>query len=396
MSDRTDAEKWVELTRLRRRVQQLEDELGLEAPPVYEGSTGNHDIDQAIQALVAEHASDVISVHGPNADIEYITPSVTRNFGYEPQALIGRNAYDLFHPDDIEAVAQKHAALADGQPRQVECRLRTADGRWRWVEVRGQALIVGSAMSRLVCITRDIHARRLAVEALERSNADLRQFALVAAHDLHEPLRTASGFAELLARRYREQLDARAQGYVDFIVDNIERMRRLIDDLLAYTRLEVQRPSFETVEMGSLISGVLVELNEALTEADATIEVGALPTVRGDRGQLAQLFRHLVHNAIKFRRPEAPLHVRVDGEGLPEGWLIQVRDNGRGFALADAERIFGMFERLVGPGDVPGSGIGLAAAQRIVDRHGGRIWAEATPGEGATFFVRLPTAAAAG
>lgn len=393
MSERTDTEKWVELTRLRRRVAALEDELGLESPPVYEGTTGNHAVDQAIQALVAEHASDVISVHGPNADIEYITPSVTRNFGYDPQALIGRNAYDLFHPDDIEAVAQKHAQLIDGQPRQVECRLRTADGTFRWVEVRGQALIVGSAMSRLVCITRDVHARRLAVEALERSNADLRHFALVAAHDLHEPLRTAAGFAELLARRYRDQLDARAQGYVDFIVDNVERMRRLIDDLLDYTRLEVQHPTFETVALGSLISEVLVELNEALTAAGAQIEVGPMPTVRGDRGQLAQLMRHLLHNAVKFRRVDVPLRVRVDGEAHAEGWLVQIADNGRGFGVADAERIFGMFERLVGP-DVPGSGIGLAAAQRIVDRHGGRIWAEATPGQGATFFVRLPRAGA--
>lgn len=392
--DRTDTEKWIELTRLRRRVQALEDELGLEAAGSYETSyentTGNFEIDSAIQALVAEHASDVISVHGPNADIEYITPSVKQNFGYEPEALLGRNAYDLFHPDDVEAVAAKHALLADGEPQQVECRMRTADGHWRWIEVRGQALIVGSAMSRLVCITRDIHTRRLAVDALERNNADLRQFALVAAHDLHEPLRTASGFAELLVRRYRDHLDARAQGYLDFIVDNIDRMRRLIDDLLAYTRLEVQRPTFETVPLAPLISAVLNDLSGPLADADAHIEIGALPTVCGDRRQLTLLMRHLLHNALRFRRADVPLRVHVDGEDEPDGWLLRVRDNGRGFAEEDAERIFGMFERLVGPADVPGSGIGLAAAQRIVDRHGGAIWAEATPGEGATFYVRLP------
>ena len=392
--DRTDTEKWIELTRLRRRVQALEDELGLEAAGSYEtnyeNTTGNFEVDTAIQALVAEHASDVISVHGPNGETEFVTPSIKQNFGYDPKDLIGRNAYDLFHPDDIEAIAASHARLTDGQPQQVEYRMRTADGQWRWVESRGQALIAGNAMSRLISITRDVHARRLAVDALERNNADLRQFALVAAHDLHEPLRTAAGFAELLVRRYRDQLDARAQGYLDFIVGNIDRMRCLIDDLLAYTRLEVQRPTFEDIELAPLISAVLIELNTTLADADAHIEIGALPTVCGDRRQLTLLFRHLLHNALRFRRPDVPLRIRVDGETEPDGWLLSVRDNGRGFAEDDAERIFGMFERLVGFAEIPGSGIGLAAAQRIVDRHDGQIWAEAVPDQGAAFFVRLP------
>lgn len=383
----TDAEKWVELARLRQKVQALEDELGLEAP-TFEPGTGRFDLDSAIQALVAEHATDVIAVLAPNADIEFITPSVTRNFGYAPDKLVGRNAYDLCHPDDIETLAARHARLVEG-PQTIEYRMRAADGAWRWVETRGQALVVGHAMSRMVWITRDVHQRRLAQEALERSNADLRHFALVAAHDLHEPLRIVSSFADLLGKRYRELLDERGRGYIDFIVDNVGRMRSLIDGLLQFTRLEVERPDFDAVDPAAVLSAVLVELNEALTAAGARVEVGPLPPVQADAAQLGQLFRELVDNAVKFRRADVPLRIDIDAEQREGDWLLRVADNGRGFEVADADRVFGMFERLVGPA-VPGAGIGLAAAHRIVERHGGRIWAEPHPGEGCTFFVRLP------
>lgn len=380
-----DAEKWVELARLRQKVQSLEDDLGLENP-TFEPSTGQFDIDMAIQALVAEHATDVISVHAPNADIQFITPSVTRNFGYRPEKLLARNAYDLIHPDDIDAVAGRHAKLVDG-PQTIEYRIRAADGEWRWVETRGQAMIVGSAMSRMVWITRDVHQRRLAQEALERSNADLRHFALVAAHDLHEPLRIVASFADLLGKRYREVLDARGQGYLDFIGDNVNRMRGLIDGLLQFTRIEVQKPRFDSIDVGEVVSAVLADLGPSLDGAH--VDVGALPRVRADRIQLTQLFRELIGNAIKFRRSDVRLEIHIGAERSAEGWLLRVGDNGQGFPVADADRVFEMFERLVGL-DVPGSGIGLAAAKRIAERHDGTIWAEPMPGAGATFFVRLP------
>lgn len=380
-----DADKWVELARLRQRVQSLEDDLGLEAP-TFEPGTGQYDLDMAIQALVAQHATDVISVHAPNADIEFITPSVTRNFGYRPEKLVGRNAYDLIHPDDIDAVAGRHAELANG-PQTIEYRMRAADGEWRWVETRGQAMIAGNALSRMVWITRDVHQRRLAQDALERSNADLRHFALVAAHDLHEPLRIVASFAELLGKRYRDALDDRGQGYLDFIIDNVGRMRGLIDGLLQFTRIEVQRPDFAAIDVGDVVSTVLSDLGPAL--ADARVEVGPLPAVRADRDQLVQLFRELVDNAVKFRRPDTPLEIRIGAERNSDGWLLSVADNGQGFAVHDADRVFDMFERLVGL-DVPGSGIGLASAKRIAERHEGQIWAEPRPGRGCTVFVRLP------
>lgn len=388
MVERTDTEKWIELARLRRRVQSLEDALGLE-PSAAEQVTGNHDVDSMLHALVAEHATDALTVHGPAGEVEYTTPSITGLFGYASTELIKRNAYDLIHPDDVDQVAAGHARLAEG-PRTCEFRLRTADGRWRWVETRAQGLVQRGALSRLICITRDINERKLAELALARSNADLQHFALVAAHDLHEPLRTVAGFADLLARRYAEALDGRGRSYLDFIVDNVARMRRLIDDLLAYTRLESDHPPHREVDLAEVVSDVLVELNPALTAHDARVEVGEMPVLVGDRGQLFLLFVALIDNALKFRRDDVAPRVTLDADRLGERWLIRVRDNGRGFESGDADRIFEMFERLVGPDEVPGSGIGLAAARRIVERHEGRIRAQSRPGLGSTFFVNLP------
>lgn len=382
-----DADKWVELARLRQRVQNLEDDLGLEMRTM-EPATGNQTLDLAIQALVAEHASDVIAVHKANGDFEFVTPSITRSFGYRPEKLVGRNGYDIVHPDDIEAVAASHAKLMDG-PQTIEYRLRTADGGWRWVESRGQALIVGSALSRVVVITRDVHDRRLAQEALERSNADLQQFALVAAHDLHEPLRIAASFADLLDRRYREALDERGQGYLDFIVSNMSRMRGLIDGLLALTRLEVDRSRFMLVDLGLVFAEVRQTMSAALKACGASMEIGPLPTITGDAEQLTRLFVELVTNAIKFRDPERPLRLRVRSERVAGGYIIGVSDNGQGADEVDVDGVFDMFQRLVGP-DVPGSGIGLAVVARVAEYHGGRAWMEPRAEGGVTVNVQLP------
>jgi len=276
-----DSDKWVELARLRQRVQNLEDDLGLEMRTL-EPATGNHTLDVAIQALVADHAGDVIAVHAASGDFEFVTPSITPTFGYRAEKLIGRNGYDLVHPDDLDRVAASHAHLIEG-PQTIEYRMRTADGGWRWVESRGQALMMGSSLSRVVVITRDVHTRKLAQLDLERSNADLRNFALVAAHDLHEPLRIVASFTDLLARRYRDALDERGLGYLEFIETHVARMRGLIDGLLAVTRVEADRSRFAIVSMKAVIDAVRTDASVAFEEADATVEVGPLPVVIGER-----------------------------------------------------------------------------------------------------------------
>ncbi|MCA9538329.1 MAG: PAS domain S-box protein [Myxococcales bacterium] len=380
-------EKWMELARCRQRVRVLETELGLDSTTHSVSSTA---ADAAWYALVAEHATDAITVNAPNTSIEYASPSCERLFGWTPDELVGVNAYELVHPDDLAIVAAAHARGHEGVPQRLEYRLRCADGQHRWVETTARPLMADGALARMVCITRDIHEKQLAQKALERSNADLRQFALVAAHDLHEPLRTVASFADLLARRYRDRLDTRGEGYLDFIVANVDRMRRLIDDLLSYTRIEVDEHERTLVDLSEVLSTVLVDLNGALTAAGAEVEASALPSVPGERTHLVLLFRHLIDNAVKFRRGDTPPRIRIHAERAGPDWHLSFADNGRGFDEDDAERIFEMFERLVGPSDVPGSGIGLAAARRIIERHAGRIYAESELGGGATFHIELP------
>ena len=228
-------------------------------------------------------------------------------------ALIGRNGYDLCHPDDVERIAASHARLFEG-PQTVEYRLRTAGGAWRWVETRCQALIVGSALSRIVIVTRDVHQRRLSQDALERKNADLQHFALVAAHDLHEPLRIVASFTGLLGKRYRDALDARGRSYLGFIEDHVARMRGLIDGLLALTRVEVDRTRFTPVPLDAVLADAESELGSALAAADVTLDVGPLPTISGNRAQLTQLFAELLANAVKFREPGAASRIEVRAE----------------------------------------------------------------------------------
>ncbi len=224
---------------------------------------------------------------------------------------------------------------------------------------------------------------------LERSNAELSQFAYAVSHDLKEPLRTISGFIQLLAERYGDKLDDRAAKYFDFTVDGAARMRRLIDDLLLYSRVGTHGLEFEQVDLGAVLDDVRGNLNAALEEAGARLSCDDLPMVLGDPSQMSQLLQNLVSNGIKFRG-EAPPEVHVGALRQDSGWLISVADNGIGMRMEDAERIFKIFQRLHGRSRYEGTGIGLSVCKRIVERHGGKIWVESSPGEGATFHFSLP------
>jgi light-regulated signal transduction histidine kinase (bacteriophytochrome) len=234
-------------------------------------------------------------------------------------------------------------------------------------------------------------------DALARSNAELEQFAYVASHDLQEPLRMVASYTQLLQRRYEGQLDAPADTYIHFAVDGAQRMQALINDLLALSRVGTQGKPFQPVDVGAVVRRVLRSLGRALEESGGTVDVGPLPTVRGDAGQLEQLLQNLVANALKFRRPDVPPHVSVsaerrEGPHVPHGaeWVCAVRDNGIGFEQEFAEQIFVVFQRLHTRTEYPGTGVGLAICKKIVERHGGRIWAESAPNAGTTFYFTLP------
>jgi len=245
-----------------------------------------------------------------------------------------------------------------------------------------------------MAISRDITARRhaeLALEErageLERSNAELEQFAYVASHDLSEPLRMVSSYLQLLRRRYHGRLDADADAFIDFAVDGAGRMRDLIDDLLTYSRAGRGDGS-----LGEVDSRELAEFAAGTVERAAEIRVGDLPTVHGDRQQLGQLFQNLIGNAVKFVPDDRVPAVEVTAERDGDMWRFDVADNGIGLEPAHAQRIFRMFQRLHTRDDYPGTGIGLAIAKKVVERHGGTIWAAPRPEGGSRFSFTLPVA----
>ncbi len=232
--------------------------------------------------------------------------------------------------------------------------------------------------------------RRHAAE-LERSNADLEQFAYVASHDLSEPLRTVSGFVGLLGKRYEGQIDAQADEYIRFAVEGVHRMRELIDDLLAYSRVGRADQSLEAVDTGALVAQILRMLRPQIEERGGEVAVEPLPTVQGDEWQLRQLFQNLIANAVKFDGGRPP-RVAVSAVREATGWRFGVRDHGVGIDERHAERIFKVFQRLHARDEYDGTGIGLAICRRVVDRRGGRIWVQAAPGGGADFRFTVPDA----
>ena len=234
-----------------------------------------------------------------------------------------------------------------------------------------------------------LYARAMVIEdELRRSNADLEQFAYVASHDLQEPLRMVASYMQLLDRRYSDKLGQDAQDFIGFAVDGAQRMQRLIDDLLAYSRIGTRGVPFEPTDSEVAFGRAIGNLEMRIEETGADVTHGPLPPVVGDSGQLVQLFQNLVSNGIKFSGPDAP-EVRVDAVPVEAGWRFSVSDNGIGIESQYSERIFELFRRLHGRDDYPGTGIGLAMCKKIVERHGGTIWVESEPGTGSTFYFTL-------
>ena len=226
---------------------------------------------------------------------------------------------------------------------------------------------------------------------LEASNERLEQFAYAASHDLQEPLRMVTSYLTLVEDRYGDELDEDGQEFIDYAVDGAERMRQMIDGLLAYSRVETQGEPFEPVDLETVLADVRQDLELRLEERDATVEVDGLPTVEGDGHQLRQLFQNLLSNAVTYSGDDPP-RIRVTAERNGSGWAVSVADDGIGIDPADQERIFEVFQRLHGREGHDGTGIGLAMCRRIVERHGGEISVDSEPGEGATFTVTLPAA----
>jgi PAS domain S-box-containing protein len=224
---------------------------------------------------------------------------------------------------------------------------------------------------------------------LARSNADLEQFASVASHDLQEPLRMVASYTQLLAKRYRGRLDADADEFIQFAVDGAMRMQRLINDLLAFSRVGTRGKGFTKTPLAAVMERVRRNLAAAIQESSARINVGELPVVCADETQMELLLQNLVSNAIKFRGPDAPV-VDVTAERQEDAWQVNVSDQGIGIEPQYADRIFVIFQRLHAASEYPGTGIGLAICKKIVERHGGHIRVAPAPGGGTRFSFTLP------
>ncbi|MFH1560135.1 MAG: CHASE4 domain-containing protein [Chloroflexota bacterium] len=227
-------------------------------------------------------------------------------------------------------------------------------------------------------------------QELARSNTELEHFAYVTSHDLQEPLRMVASYTQLLARRYKGQLDTDADEFIAYAVNGVTRMQALINDLLAYSRVNSKGNPFGPIDCSFVVDQVLSNLQEAIRDSSAVVTHDALPTVLGDSMQLTQLFQNLVGNAIKFHG-ENPPRVHLSAERKGKEWLFSIRDNGIGIDPQYAERIFLLFQRLHSRNEYPGTGIGLTVCKRIVERHGGSIWVDSEPGKGSTFCFTIPT-----
>jgi signal transduction histidine kinase len=232
---------------------------------------------------------------------------------------------------------------------------------------------------------------RQTLEDLARSNRDLEQFAYVASHDLQEPLRMVAIYTQLLSERYRGKLDPEADKYIHYAVDGATRMQAMVQGLLAFSRAGRQETEFKRTDCAAAVEGALKNLQIAIQECGARIECEHLPPVTADPLQVTQLFQNLIGNAIKFHGTEAPV-VRITAEKAKHELIFSVADNGIGIAPEHADTVFAIFKRLHTRAEYPGSGIGLSICKKIVERHGGRIWVESTPGQGCAFRFTLPEA----
>jgi len=342
--------------------------------------------------LMADNAPVLIWMAGLDRGCTWFNKPWLDFVGRTLDQELGRGWIENLHPDDAGRYFETFSKSFDAQtPFQLEYRLQRRDGRYRWLLAQGAPLhgakdevtsYIGS------CI--DITDRKEAEEELQRANEDLNQFAFAASHDLQEPLRMITSYSQLLIKRHVGQLDEETALCVNFITDGTQRMRDLLADLLAYTQLAADgRETAGYVDLNVIFQQAVANLRASIDETHAVVSSDPLPRVRGEEAHFLQLFQNLVGNAIKYHGDAAP-KVRVSASKKDSFWRVEVADNGVGIDPEYHQRIFGVFKRLHGK-SIPGTGIGLAICQRVVERYGGRIWVDSRANEGSTFFFTLPS-----
>jgi PAS domain S-box-containing protein len=352
-------------------------------------------VDSIIRGMI-----DALIVVDPEARIRTVNSATCQLLGYQEKELIGQPVETVFASGKQTPLEEINLQkiVKEGELKNYETSWKTKRGAM--VPVLFGGSVMKNEEGRILCIictARDITERKEAEEKLqetmaelERSNTELEQFAYVASHDLQEPLRMVGSFTELLARRYKGNLDADADEFIAYVVDGASRMQKMINALLAYSRVGTRGKRFAPTDCQIILQQALDNLQVAIKESGAEVTHEPLPTVTADASQLLQLFQNLLANAIKFRSDQPP-RIHIGAKRKEDAWLFSVQDNGIGIAEEFFDRIFIVFQRLCDKEQYPGTGIGLSICRKIVARHGGHIWVESELGKGATFYFTIPT-----
>jgi PAS domain S-box-containing protein len=347
-----------------------------------------------------EAAPDAMVVVNQGGEIVLLNVQAEKQFGYRRDELLGQKVTNIIPEGFAErliadGLRSEEDALAQQIGTGIELHGRRKDASEFPIEIMLSPLesvdgVLVTAAIRDISVRKKAEANLLQkVEELNRSNEELGQFAYIASHDLQEPLRMVASYTQLLSRRYKGKLDADADDFIAFAVDGATRMQRLIQDLLAYSRVGTKGKNLHDTSSEDALQQAVVNLRGAIKESGALVTHDPLPIVLADDGQLTQLFQNLVGNAIKYQRPGIPrVHVSAARKGGKK-WIFSVKDNGLGIDSQYFERIFGMFQRLHKREEFAGTGIGLAICKKIVERHGGTISVESQPGQGSTFHFPL-------
>ncbi|MFZ6031026.1 MAG: sensor histidine kinase [Chloroflexota bacterium] len=361
--------------------------------------------------LLAENSSDMISCHAPDGTYLYVSPACRSLTGYEPEALIGRSAFDFIHSKDVTKVARALSRVTAAAITDVTVfRLRRKDGSFVWLESTSRSVkdAHGDEVVEIQVASRNVTERKQAEDEVRRLNDELEQrvaartaqlqavnkeleaFSYSVSHDLRAPLRAINGYTRILMEKYASGFDEDSQRMFGIVCSETQRMGQLIDDLLAFSRTGRSELSYAELDMQQMVQSVFDELMAPERHPRVTFCLGELHRARGDAVLIRQVWVNLLQNALKFSSKKEQPSVRVESKQDNHEMVYTVRDNGAGFDMQYADKLFGVFKRLHTEHEFEGTGVGLAIVQRIIQRHGGRVWAEAQVGQGASFSFTLP------
>ncbi|OIB58707.1 hypothetical protein BBD46_07720 [Natrialba sp. SSL1] len=342
--------------------------------------------EQRYRTLI-DHFPGAVGLYNESFEYTVAGGELLADLGLSQDEIVGTTIYDRYPDDLVEQIEPYFQAVFDGESNTFEEQYHDRDLWAHTLPVRNSAgdIVAGMLM------VQDITERKEYQREIEASNERLEQFAYAASHDLQEPLRMIVSYLQLIERRYHDELDEDGREFIDFAVDGAQRMQEMINGLLNYSRVQTRGSAFESVDLETVLENARDDLQVKIDESGAEITADPLPRVTGDPGQLRQVFQNLLSNAITYSGEDSP-RIQISADTNDEECVISVRDEGIGIDVESQDRIFEVFQRLHNHEEHAGTGIGLALCQRIVERHGGEIWVESEPGEGATFTFTVPVA----